>query len=298
MNNGIFLQLSSLCKTTCRCLPPLVVLLASTQAGAWGRLGHEVAGEICESYLSEAAGSQVRRLLGDEPLAEASHWADRMRSDPAPFWQDEAGPYHYVTAPPGADYSATDAPPQGDAYTALTMFARELQDPQTPESRQQLALRFAVHIVQDLQQPLHAGNGRDRGGNDVAITIYGEPSNLHWLWDSQILDSAERSRNQWLRYLEREDLLRAPRDGDAEPLRWIRDSAALRETLYPPTRTYGDTELQAALPIAEKRLALAGIRCAAWLNANLPGTAAGTGSDQAPDATPERRRWWQRLFSR
>lgn len=282
----------------------MIILLASAQAGAWGRLGHEVAGEICASYLSEAAGSQLRRLLGDEPLAEASHWADRMRSDPAPFWQDEAGPYHYVTAPLGPDYSGTDAPPQGDAYTALAMFARELQDPQTPLPRQQLALRFAVHIVQDLQQPLHAGNGRDRGGNDVAVTVYGEPSNLHWLWDSQILDSAGRSRDQWLRYLEREreDLLRAPRAGDAEPLRWIRESAALRESLYPPTRTYDDAELQAALPIAENRLALAGIRCAAWLNANLPGADTGTdtdaGTDPAPDATPERRRWWQRLFSR
>lgn len=267
--------------------------MLSADAGAWGRLGHEVAGALCERHLAEPARTRVRDLLGRESLAEASHWADRMRGNPAPFWQEEAGPYHYVTVPPGRDYAAVGPPPQGDAVTALAMFADELGDPQTSRERQQLALRFAIHIAQDLQQPLHVGNGGDRGGNDIAVRVHGEPSNLHRVWDTQIIESAGLRRGEWLRRLEHRGLLRTPEAGDDDPLHWIAESAALRDSLYPPRRNYDTAALRAALPTAEQRLALAGIRCAAWLNANLP-------ADAVIEAgrAPQPRSWWQRLFRR
>lgn len=126
-------------------------------------MGHRVAGELAAQYLNDTTAQKIRELLGNETLAEASVWADNMRSDPSPFWQKEAPHYHFVTVPPGRSYSEIGAPPQGDAVTALAMFRRQLRDPHTSETQKQLALRFALHIVQDLQQPLHTGNGRDKG---------------------------------------------------------------------------------------------------------------------------------------
>jgi hypothetical protein len=246
--------------------PALAAFLAAPCA-AWGWLGHQVAGDIAQRYLSPTARAAVQHILGAETLAEASLWADRMRDDPSTFWQEVAGPYHYVTVPPEQRYRDVGAPPEGDAVTALAQFAADLQSPVSSGAERRLALRFALHIVQDLHQPLHVGNGRDRGGNDVTVRFDGDVLNLHRVWDATIPDSAGRTRAQWATALEQRGLLRPPRDGDADPLRWIAESGALRDTLYPPPQRIDAAYLAAALPTAEERIALAGIRAAAWFNA-------------------------------
>lgn len=274
--------------------------LLSNPTLAWGPLGHKLAGEISTEYLDPKARAAVEALLNNESLAEVSTWADRMRSDPAPFWQQEAGPYHYVNVPPGKNYLELGPPRNGDALSALTQFREELLAPNTPRARRQLALRFAVHIIQDLHQPLHVGNGRDRGGNDVKITVNGKRSNLHRLWDSQILYSAGRSDRQWLRYFESSRLLRKPRTQDADPLLWVEESAALRDKLYPAPREVGESYFRSWLPSAEVRVALAGIRTAAWLNATLGGDQAerkNTPAAPAGNQADDPKTWWKSLFS-
>ena len=87
-----------------------------------------------------------------------------MRSNPEHFWQEVAGPFHYVTIPEGKTYAEVGAPDEGDSVTALAQFRKVLLDPKASREQKQLALRFTVHIIGDLHQPLHAGNGTDRGG--------------------------------------------------------------------------------------------------------------------------------------
>ncbi len=250
----------------CIGLIAVLALGGAPTVGAWGYLGHQVAGDIAERFLDDAVAARVAALLGGESLADASIWADRMRSDPAPFWQDRAGPYHYVTVPTGRSYRDVGAPVVGDGVAALAMFRRELQDPDTPKERQRLALRFAIHIIQDLQQPLHVGNGRDRGGNDVSLEYAGETTNLHRVWDVHLLEAPNLDRRGWVRRLDDAGLLATPEGGQTDPLQWVGESAALRDTLYPPPRRIDRDYLVRHLPIAEKRLALAGLRSAAWLN--------------------------------
>ncbi|MFK7831103.1 MAG: S1/P1 nuclease [Congregibacter sp.] len=258
-------------------------------ANAWGPLGHELAGDISERYLSLATQKRIRALIGNESIAEASTWADRMRSDPSQFWQREAGAYHYVTVPQGRQYRDITPPRKGDALTALSEFREALLDESTPIKQRALALRFAIHIVQDLHQPLHVGRRGDRGGNDVDIRVNGKRSNLHRLWDSQVLYSAGRSDRQWRSYFDASELLRAPITADADPFLWVQESAALRETLYPAPKQADKAYMQRQLPRAEIRVALAGIRTAAWLNATL-------GNPAPPPAMDTRQSWWENLF--
>jgi hypothetical protein len=156
------------------------VLLSAVLAAApvspalsWGQTGHRVTGAIAEQNLSGLARARIRTILGDESLAEASTWPDEMRSDPAEFWQKTANPWHYVTVPRGRTYREVGPPPEGDAASALQRFAATLRDPNASREQKQLALRFTVHIIGDLHQPLHAGNATDRGGNDVKVTSSG-----------------------------------------------------------------------------------------------------------------------------
>jgi len=247
----------------------LVTMVLARPAQAWSSLGHEVAGTIAQTHLDSTARDRVRDLLGDEGLGEASTWADRMRSDPDPFWQETAGPYHYVTVPPGQRYADVGAPPQGDAVSALTGFRGDLCKPGASLDQKRLALRFSLHIIQDLHQPLHAGNGRDRGGNDVPVVVHGEESNLHRVWDRDILASAGLDREALAeRLLER---ARAPNSsegasGDEGPLTWIGESTRLRDRLYPPPEAIGSAYLRRWLPVVKERVTLAGLRSAAWIN--------------------------------
>ncbi|WOJ94324.1 S1/P1 nuclease [Congregibacter variabilis] len=265
---------------------------------AWGAMGHEIAAELASPYLSAHTQQELKALLGNESLASASTWADRMRKDPSWFWQKEAGPYHYVTVPRGRVYADVGPPAQGDAATALAQFARDLRDTSVSRARKQLAVRFAVHIIQDLQQPLHVGNGLDRGGNQLMVEFLGETSNLHRVWDRQIFETTGRSQEQWLDYFKSSDLVRPPSEQEAEPHLWIAQSAALRESLYPAPTIIGKDYVRRKLPMAEKQLALAGIRTAAWLNAIFDNSAAGRpprSTEPAPLAD-KKMSWWQRIF--
>ncbi|WOJ95667.1 S1/P1 nuclease [Congregibacter brevis] len=282
--------------------------LFSPVTSAWGAMGHEIAGSLAASYLSENAESQIKALLGDESLASAATWADRMRSHPSEFWQTEAGPYHYATVPQGKRYEDVGAPPQGDAFTALRKFGSDLRNPELSLERRQLALRFAIHIVQDLQQPFHVGNGRDRGGNQISVLINGDRSNLHRVWDRQIFEARQRDREEWKNYFRGSGLLRPVNEIDAAPLVWIAESAALRESLYPPPAIIDAAYIARELPRAEERLALAGIRTAAWLNNIFDGRTHGLPASEPTEpenstplsplnpVQPAQKSWWRRFL--
>lgn len=255
-----------------RSLTPLVgiaLVLAPSSALAWGKTGHRVIGSIAQRYLSPQSASGVKRILGIETLAEASNWPDFMRSDTSEFWQHTASPWHYVTVPHGKTYADVGAPPEGDAVTALERFSATIRDPKTALADKQLALRFIIHIVGDLQQPLHAGNGIDKGGNDVKVTFNGKPTNLHAVWDTALVDDEQLSYSEMAAWLG--DRI-TPADVKAwsttDPRVWIVESAELRDRIYP---TNGDTNLSYRYVFEhtaqmELRLEQGGVRLAAYLN--------------------------------
>ncbi|HSG89498.1 MAG TPA: S1/P1 nuclease [Pseudomonadales bacterium] len=245
----------------------LVLALLPALASAWGPTGHRVTGALAEHWLSPRAAAAVAGILGAETLAEVSTWPDQMRSSPEPFWQRTATPWHWVTVPPGRTYVEVGAPPEGDAYTALARFRGVLRDPDASLEERQLALRFAVHLVGDLHQPLHVGNGSDRGGNQFEVRYMGDETNLHSVWDSGIINRQELSFSEWtqrlLRHVDAESLAAW---SEPDPLVWIAESAAIRPTIYPQTRAIGWDYDFVSVPVIRTRLSQAGVRLAAWLN--------------------------------
>ncbi len=249
----------------------LVSLLAtaaySQVANAWGQTGHRVTGKIAEIYLTPEARASISLILENESLAEISTYADDNRSNPAQYWQKVAGPFHYVTVPKGKKYESGDAPEQGDSYSALQMYSKMLKDPLTPRADQQLALKMIVHIIGDLHQPLHAGNGTDRGGNDVKVNFFWQDTNLHSVWDSGLIDRKQLSFTEWTAFL-------APKIMPAQvkawtttnPLVYIQESAEIRDTIYPESDQLSWQYLYDHTPILTVRLQQAGVRIAAHLN--------------------------------
>jgi S1/P1 Nuclease len=254
----------------------LSLALLPTPALAWGKTGHRVVAAIADTQLSGLARANIEQILGPgESLDEAATWPDDMRADPSPLWQKQASPWHYVTLN-GLTYD--HAPPEGDAIEALARFSKTLQDPSASRADKQLALRFVVHLVGDLHQPLHAGSGTDKGGNDVKVTFDGRPTNLHSVWDSGLVDEEQLSFSEYAARLERRTTpAQMVSWWDADPMDWVRESAAIRDTIYPADPKLGWSYSYQMQPIVRRRLSQGGVRLAAYLDWVF-----------APAATPER----------
>lgn len=249
---------------------PLILLCSifiSQSAFGWGQVGHRVTGEIAEQYLSIKAKQQIRSLYPNESLAEISTYADEERSNPDEFWQKTAGPWHYVTIPKGKSYKEVGAPEEGDAYSALQQFSKTLKNPEASIEEKRLALHFIVHIVGDLHQPLHAGNGTDRGGNDFKLKYFWEDSNLHRVWDSGLIKGQELSYTEWTKWLSRKiSPQMAAQWNQPDPNVWIAESIKIRDSIYPESKEISYDYKYQNLPTVKQRLQQAGVRIAAYLN--------------------------------
>ena len=261
--------------------------LVPSPALAWGKTGHRVVAAIAQTQLSGLACAHIREILGPgENLVDAANWPDEMRSDPAKYWQKTTPPWHYVTLN-GIIYD--QAPREGDALEALEHFRKVLQDPSASLSDKQTALRFVVHIVGDLHQPLHVGKCCDRGGNEVKVTYFGKPTNLHSVWDTLLVDDENLSFSELADKLERHTTPQQVMDWwDINPHDWISESGELRDTLYPtaadmpkPDKAEGKSKRNSKkprlpdlsysyqyrfTPLLEQRLSQGGVRLAAYLN--------------------------------
>ena len=240
---------------------------------AWGRMGHRVSGRLAEARLTPAAKAAVRDLLEPgESLADVSTWADEVRRD-----YPESGPWHYVNVPITEPvYAAKFCPESGCVVSKIAEFRAVLADTNASRAERQKAFKFLVHFVQDIHQPLHVGDRRDRGGNDLQLQFFEEGSNLHKIWDSGLLEQGHKDEADLFTFLEASispDLAAKWALGTVED--WANESLqrAKRAYLVPGT----ETELQKGdklgpdyqdlhLPVARERVKQSAVRLAAILN--------------------------------
>lgn len=251
-------------------LTAAILALASTPAHAWGRLGHQLVGRVAAERLSGNAQRMVRRLLQGGSLADNSFWADTILSG-----RRETAPWHYINIP--LDQSPADwrpfCPPAGCILEALEHNLATLADKTQPDRVRAEALRFTIHFVGDLHMPLHVGDRGDRGGNDFPVTWSGRSTNLHRVWDSELINSAGLDYDAWFgrvraraRTLGRREVERGS-IGD-----WATEShTAARDFAYrlAPGGDPGPDYVSSNLPRVEDRLARAGIRLGFLLNRAL-----------------------------
>jgi len=248
----------------------LILFFSSLSIFALGETGHRVTGAIADHYLTESTKIALADLLGHQSLAEISTYADEMRSNPEYFWQKVSSPYHYVTVPNGNVYKDVGAPKQGDAFFALNKYSEMVKDPKSTKSDKTLAIKMIVHLIGDLHQPLHVGNGLDRGGNRVRVKYFNSATNLHSVWDSKMIDGTKLSFTELALWLnKRITPEQVTTWSNIDPLIWINESAIMRETIYPknpnePSLKFG--YIYENLPKIKLRMQQAGVRIAAYLN--------------------------------
>ncbi len=185
----------------------VAVLCMPLQALSWGSEGHQVIAKLAESQLTPKARDEVGRLLAAEPdatMASASTWADEHRN-PA------TAPWHYVNFPRGVcTYVGERDCPDGKCVVAAINKQVEILGSSAPDDKKLLALKYVIHFVGDVHQPLHAGYGDDRGGNSYQLQAFMRGSNLHAVWDTGLIRYLNQDAEALTARLERQ-VYQAPR---------------------------------------------------------------------------------------
>jgi nuclease S1 len=252
----------------------------ATPAWAWGRIGHRLTARIAEKHLNAKAKAAVAALLGEgESIADASTWADEQKRQ-----IKGSAPWHYVDVPLDEDrYDSRFSGPgaeKGCIVDKIHEFQDVLKDPKRSIEDRWTALRFLIHLVGDLHMPLHVGDNHDRGGNDTQIRFFDRGSNMHRVWDSDIIGRAGDNEEIWLTDL---NVLDTP-ESRAVAMRgavedWAKESLRAARAAYQEPTTgiriksgekLSDAYLKANLPVVRQRLFQGGVRLAMMLNDVFP----------------------------
>lgn len=255
-----------------RCALSLFVCL-SAPAHAWGPQGHRLVGAMAEAELTPAARAEVARLLRDEAepsLAGVSNWADDLRERGTDLGR-RSSTWHYVNlAQDDCVYEAAAHCRDGDCVIeAIRRQEALLADRRQPDAVRAQALKFLVHFVGDTHQPLHTGYAGDRGGNTYQLRVRGLGSNLHRVWDGDVVMAASRNEQRNLRRLR---ALPTPTGVDDPAVAsWAQASCRIvrREGFYPPRGQLAPGYLTRWRPTADMQLRLAAERLARLLNRAL-----------------------------
>jgi len=231
----------------------------------WGQTGHRVVGHIADGMLSKKASKQVKRVLGHETLAEVSTWMDEIKSDRSYSY---ASSWHYTTIPDGETYETAAKQENGDIIWAIEKIVQELKEAVLTKEQESTSLKFLVHLVGDIHQPLHVGNGNDRGGNDVKLKYFGANTNIHSVWDSRMIDGKQYSYTelaQRVNHVSKKEVKVLQATSVRE---WANESMKYREQIYkiPENKQLSYRYGYENFSLVEQRLMQAGIRLAGVIN--------------------------------
>ncbi|MFT4204538.1 MAG: S1/P1 nuclease [Chitinophagaceae bacterium] len=213
----------------------LLAFFAFQYCFAYGVTGHRVVAEIAQRHLSRHAKKELRKLIGDQQLAFWANWPDFIKSDTTGKWK-AAYKWHYVDLPGGLskDQFVSDlkALRGENLYTQIPAMEAQLKDKSLPLEQRQIALRFLIHFLGDLHQPLHVGRDEDQGGNKIKVTWFGRATNLHAVWDEALVDFQQYSYTEYATVLDvvSKDQQKAWTDSPIED--WFYESHVLSDKVY------------------------------------------------------------------
>lgn len=212
----------------------LLITIAQTSFG-WGVTGHRVVVEIAQRHLSNKTNRELKQLIGEQRLAYWSTWPDFIKSDTTDRWKS-TGPWHYINLPGELTKEAFMQQLQAlkgeNLYTQIKAMAAQLKDKKLPLEQRQIALRFLIHLMGDLGQPLHVGRGEDQGGNKITVYWFDKKTNLHAIWDESLIDFQQWSYTEYATILDvaDEDQVTSWQRSSLED--WLYESHVLADKIY------------------------------------------------------------------
>jgi hypothetical protein len=217
----------------------LIILVAFAESVfAWGVTGHRVVAEIAQRHLSKKVMRELKTLIGNERLAFWANWSDFIKSDTTGKWK-AASKWHYIDLPGhiGKDefVIALEELKGENLYSQIQAMAAQLKDKKLPLEQRQIALRFLVHLVGDLEQPLHVGRDEDAGGNKITVSWFDKKTNLHAVWDESLVDFQDYSYTEYATVLDVADKNQIAQWQNSSLEDWLYESYVLADKIYDRT---------------------------------------------------------------
>ncbi|HEY7402411.1 MAG TPA: S1/P1 nuclease [Candidatus Angelobacter sp.] len=260
----------------------LLLTFVSAQLLAWGPKGHAIVADLAQSRLTPLARRNLQALLGQESLASIASWADQVRKE-----RDESSDWHFVDIPkdaagfsdqrdcfrPQDQHKGAQTDHHNCVVDRIEIFKAILADEKASAPDRLEALKWIVHFVGDLHQPLHAID-EARGGNDIKLPVFGSPKcgdydcNLHWVWDSLLLEHTGLSEEDYVQRLNRLiDQQHLAQQATGTPEDWANEShLEARQIIEQKPASIDEQYYQSHVNLVDRKLALAGLRLAAELN--------------------------------
>lgn len=232
----------------------------------WSKTGHRVVGEVAQENLTKKAAKALAEILDGKSLAALSTFGDEIKAD-STFRKFSA--WHYVNYP--ADKKYGDEPPskQGDLMSGIEKCIEVIKDENSTKADKAFYLKMLVHLIGDLHQPMHVGRLEDKGGNDIQVRWFNKGSNLHRVWDSNMIDDYGMSYTELASNLPRLSKTQKNSIMKGDIYDWVEESQDLANEIY------GSVEMGEKLyyryayvwwPTAEMQLQKGGLRLAKVLN--------------------------------
>jgi hypothetical protein len=275
----------------------ILSFFAPLPAYSWGQQGHIAVASIAQTELTPSAFQSISQLIPQGNLADVANWADQVRSIPQWLWTE---PLHFIDTPNWAcDYipQRDCFNPQGQAgycvdgaiqNTTALLAGRPGEDAGFNAEN----LKFLVHFVGDIHQPLHCGFTSDRGGNSIKVHFIKHATNLHSLWDSGLIETRIENDfggvlDKWIQFLIDErhkavhrlytvDLFGNSLSLDGNSTEWGNVSSGLAcryayvgvdgQTRIRMGDTLGMDYYERTIPIIESQIINGGVRLGALLN--------------------------------
>lgn len=245
-----------------------LMLAIPTTAFGWGQKGHDVTAFIAEKHLTPATKAVCDKLLDGKSIVYWSNWADNACHTPEYAYTKT---WHYRNVDAGYRYDEFPRNEDGDVTTAIKDMYKTLSNPSSSIEEKQLALKFLVHFVGDIHQPMHMGHLSDRGGNNVKLKYFFKDKNLHSIWDTDLVESAHKwTFTEWQDQIDRaSDSDMAAIISSSDPDDWGRETIGYATIIYDSTPAGINISydyIATWTPVVEQQLLKGGLRLAHLLN--------------------------------
>jgi len=240
----------------------ILFVFATSRLFAWGEQGHKMVAQIAKSCLDKNVIDSVQFYLGKMSFKSASVWMDEIKKDKTYVYMNH---WHYINIEKDASYVKTS---EENIVNQLEKAISTLRSKE-PRDKKKIALQLRIlfHLMGDLHQPLHAGYGEDRGGNDIDVDFLGEPSNLHKVWDIDIIEKGKVGLKSCYEFANGLSQKEKQAFCKVDVVAWMNESRALLPEVYKFEKRIIDRQyLDKNKTVVQKQIVKAGIRLAAILN--------------------------------
>jgi len=237
-------------------------LITSNNLLAWGADGHKIVASIAKTILNKEIADSVQFYLEEISFEGASVWMDEVRSNPK---YDYLKPKHYINIEKDKTYVKVET---DNIVNELESVLSQLQNRKNiSKAETKMALLILFHLAGDLHQPLHVGYADDKGGNTIKVTFNDKNSNLHRVWDSEIIEHEKINLAVCLEQYSKYSKNEIKKLNQVNFVEWTNDSRTFLKDVY----DFNGTELNSGYfsknkTIVQTQLIKAGVRLASTLN--------------------------------